>query len=541
MRNAVLVRSSLRAWDFVLLIAVGILVIGLGVLAALTRMPGLPIILFLAGGAALAGGVFGWHRRVRQRRWCRDLGHGFILFDHLGEKEIRDEDVVTLSLELKNHFSGGVLESYTRTLRVWVASAGDQPDKIELRTTLKANEPDLLQPLIQRLCQRLFDQAEQDLKQGLSALGEYWTWHNGELQIREKQQTKTCRIEDITAVDMVDGHVCIWREGQDEVWAQVPQSSANAYLLEWLLVKELSQRQQKHMPPAEEGLGRIIFQRDSRKLRGIGLTLAILVFLGGVVVLVIALNPRNSGLLWVPPVCLLAALLLGIYEASCWRSIFRCHEYGVFHRTLWSERSLRYTEVKAFTWSAVRQFVNGVYTGTTLHVCFEPEEGKEKITYSATLQNPDLALDNLRDHIGRVLAAKMLKQLQEGETVIWTPRIKILPDGLLYKPAGFLGSKPQQLIPFDQIYSYDLREGYFYLWLKGQIKKPFISEIITQRNFFPGFFLLCMLMHPLEPPQEPPPVPPSANEERPSRTLPGLDDGAVQNPEKEFRDNPSRQ
>jgi hypothetical protein len=192
------------------------------------------------------------------------------------------------------------------------------------------------------------------------------------------------------------------------------------------------------------------------------------------------------------------ACLLGALHAR--RSTFRCHEYGVYKAGLFGERTLRYTDVAAFSYSAVRHFHNGAYTGTIFRLGFEPEPGRaaQRIIHSATLPHADQALENLRDHISRVIGGRMARQLAAKEPVRWTPRLRFLPDGIEHQPAGVFGRKEPVVVPFANIYSYQIQQGTFCLWARGQ-QKPVVREAMTQPNFFPGFFLLNHIV-PLGPP-----------------------------------------
>src|SRR5205823_2032226 len=126
-----------------------------------------------------------------------------------------------------------------------------------------------------------------------------------------------------------------------------------------------------------------------------------------------------------------------------------------------------------FTYHAISNFVNGVYTGTTVALTFDPmsRQRADRITYSAQLRDADAEVDNLRDQISRIIAGRMLQRLQQGQPVRWTSNLCYLPDGLEYRPSGWVGRKEAQVLPYDQIGGHNLDQGIFYLWAKG-IQKP---------------------------------------------------------------------
>src|SRR5205823_2418787 len=150
-----------------------------------------------------------------------------------------DEEVLTLSVHCKNHYNNGALRSVTRTLRVGLGTPLGTRERLELVTKFKPGASDPLGSLQQRLSNRLLWQAEAELEKERPVKGECWNWEKGELTIREKQHALTCPVREVTAVDVVAGHVCVWREGREEVWARIPEGSANAQLLEQLLTKEI--------------------------------------------------------------------------------------------------------------------------------------------------------------------------------------------------------------------------------------------------------------------------------------------------------------
>src|SRR6266478_99828 len=114
MNDAVLVRSSLRSWDFILLlISAGALLILAGLLA-LGGEEVVATVLAAASAAALLTSILGWRRRIRLRQWVRDTGAGFVVSDSSGERTIEDDQVLSMALIYANNYSQGLLTSVTR-------------------------------------------------------------------------------------------------------------------------------------------------------------------------------------------------------------------------------------------------------------------------------------------------------------------------------------------------------------------------------------------------------------------------------------------
>src|SRR5205823_4900358 len=182
-------------------------------------------------------------------------------------------------------------------------------------------------------------------------------------------------------------------------------------------------------------------------------------------------------------------------------NVFRCHAHGVARTTPKGVTKLQYRDVGTFTYASTRHYVNGAYTGTQVRLSFEPlEEGRgEPIVYAATIKNADDELDNLREFISRVVAGHMLRRLQAGQVVRWTKNMVFRPEGLEVGKSGwFRGKGESSVIPYGQLTRYDVSDGVFRLAVGGQ-KNWSVQEPVSQPNFFPGFTLLMMILHPPEP------------------------------------------
>src|SRR5262249_22466353 len=156
----------------------------------------------LAVGAAASvfGSLWGLRRRIRLRRWARDIGTGFLIIDREGERVIADHQVLSLALSLQPNYVNGRIDSVTRCFIVWLGTAEDLPERLEMVTTLAPDRQDPLTSLITRLSDRLYAQAKEDLQAGRSVLGENWTLQGRELIIRTKKETQTSKVEDVAAV-----------------------------------------------------------------------------------------------------------------------------------------------------------------------------------------------------------------------------------------------------------------------------------------------------------------------------------------------------
>jgi hypothetical protein len=203
----------------------------------------------------------------------------------------------------------------------------------------------------------------------------------------------------------------------------------------------------------------------------------------------------DEGIIWMLVLLVIGFVLLPI---ALWTaaSAFRCHERGVWQRSLWGHKHLRYDEVGSFTYQAMDHYHNGIYTGTHLTLSFQPvtpQHGRP-IRFSTSVRGDDEDLANLRDTISRLIAGRMLEQWNAGHAVPWTANLTFVQDGISYRPGGLLGRKEAQLLPFAAYGGHNLQEGVFYLFRAGE-KKPIFTEQTGVENFYPGWFMLLTLLH----------------------------------------------
>jgi hypothetical protein len=116
------------------------------------------------------------------------------------------------------------------------------------------------------------------------------------------------------------------------------------------------------------------------------------------------------------------------------------------------------------------------------------------IKYSTRVKGDDDDLEELRNFISRSIASRMAERLQEEQQVPWTSNLEFLPDGIRYRPAGLLGRKEAQILPYTNYGGYNLQQGTFQLFSKSSTK-AIVTEQTSAENFYPGFFLLLMLLH----------------------------------------------
>jgi hypothetical protein len=500
--DRILIRSTLRRWPLFLLGGLGVVgLVGAGIIA--TQLPVVWPALIVAGFAVLAllVAIILELRRVQQLMWLTLTDKTFTVLDSIGERTFHDDDVVSMALRYRENFENGILKSVTRIFRVWIVTHADRPELIEMTNTMKLGAGDPLAVLIDRITRLLKHRAHAERDRGQSILGEGWELLGRNLTIRRPSaEPIDVSLDDIVAADYIENQLRLWRKDHDESFAEIPLDAANCHLLKVLLDDEIVKRPETDEPPHDGGLGRIIFERKPSRNAGIALSV-----FG--VLLLMASAGLGIGYLGNPKAVDAEVLLIGalitlglalLFFFITWyvlRYRFRCQAFGVSLRTIFGEKSLRFPEVEVFTYSATRHFHNGVYTGTHLSMSFLPfkEAKKPKIVYSTQVKNVDSSLDEMRDQIAGILAGRLLAAVRAGQTVEWTPNLTLEPDGLRYRPAGLLGRKAAEFLPYSLISSQNMHQGTYQIYQRGK-PKPIVTEASSARHFFPGYFAFLNLL-----------------------------------------------
>ena len=498
MSQSVLVRSSMRTWDFTLLVIAGIGAFVGGWIAHANGEQGVGIALQVLGGLCAIGSAVGLQRRIARRQWVTVNDNGFTLSDRSGESAYTDTEVRSLALNLKSNYSEGIEKSITRTLLIWLDEADDDDssERLELKSNYKMGEADPLTVFINRLSQRVLDRARKMLADGSTFAGKGWVLEKQNLVVSAKPEPLHSPLNDIAMTGVVDQKLCLWRRGEDEVWTRIPIVSVNAYVLKWLIDERLAEHPNEADAGSEGGLGRVLFERKPRALK------AVLCVIGGFTLLLLALSLIVGGVIdkkgeAIPMIlsgvgCFIGAIGCGYGILHARYARFRCYQFGLVKRGVRNSRSLRYEHVVAFTYQSTRQYHNGLYRGTIFVLNFEPvaEHKSNRIKYSVTLHNADTELDNLRDQVSGIIATRMRRDIAAGHEVVWTPGLTFRGDSMIYRASGLFAKKDAVKIPLANIDSYKMDQGVCYLFLKGG-KKAAVQENMHARNFFPGFY--CML------------------------------------------------
>ena len=490
----ILVRGESSPWLIPLRVIAPLAGLG-GLIAAGLGAPAIGYAIF--GAAAFLSAsleIYAWNLRLQQT-WVLAQDDGFEVTDRRGKRTIRDEQLAAVSFESERKLNNGEVSGNKRTFRVWV---DHESEPIVMENTIKIGLDDPLYDLINRLIGSFAARSGAQLEQGGSVAGDFWRLDKTYFFHGPPAQQEQVPIATITAVEPFEGSMCLWKQGRDDAFARVPLKSRNAFLLPMLIGPRMTSPEERPEETSTTGLGRILFEKKPSPGWSPFCALA------GVLSIVIGIGlaafymtqPLDTPLLFVGiglvPVgigCLIGAVALRYMS-------FRCHERGVYKASLFGDKMLPYKDVATFTYTAVRHYHNGVYTGTHLSMKFDPQpgSGSPAISYSTTVQSSDDDLDELRDTISGILAENMIQQLATNQIVPWTSNLTFQREGIQYRPAGWISRKEPQFMKYDDYGGYNADQGVFYLYRKGE-QKPITNEQTSASNFYPGFFMLLRMLH----------------------------------------------
>ncbi len=502
MSERVLVRGGLGSWKLYIPAMLAAVVILLAVFEDdINSDAGIQGGFLLVGGGFILLQLIVFAIQCLRRQWLELGEDSFVVSGIGGRREFCDDDVSGIRSYCQHHYGGGLHTETTCYLTVWCESGGE----VSLSTTFKVDgdeaESNPVPVLDARLTERLIERAREDLQAGRPLVGDGWQLETEGLRVTGAGGNDLIRFEDVSALGVFDDQFCIWRSGEEQPALRISPISRNLDVLRPLLDERVTEEDDGGAPSVGI-LGRVLFERSDRPLF-LWVVSGAAVIGGGALI--------YSGLSAVGPgpyytfgaICIAGGLLLA---AACWRlrkTFLRCQEYGVRQVTFFGEKVLRYDEMAGFNYKGVRHFVNGMYQGTDLELLFcpEPGSGKPSIAYKATVQGDDDALEGLQEHISGVIASGMGERLSVDEPVQWTPNLRFLPEGIEHRPKGLIGRKDPVVYPYDQIDSWSINQGVFFLNLEGQEEAAFTEEV-SEPNFFPGYALLGSMLSPDEDEEE---------------------------------------
>ena len=474
----------------------------LGGVAVLSGQRPVALLLLAVGCGLVLGGAFLAVLLKQRRRFLQPTASGFLYLTAQGERTYLDDDVICVSLSQQQNYFWGNLQTVTRRFIIWVETTGI-PERIVCISHLKPGMPDPLEAFVVRIIQELHSAAQDAYQHGQRVEGDGWALERGQLLLKSARSTAVIAIGDLSAIDIVDDHINIWRKGIDLPIGRIPEQTANAQLLVLMLKDLLSEQSTESEAGLPAGhLGRVVFERrpGSRSSVIFGWSLICLLwFLTMVMILSAVLQQRPRRRMRMT----FTAIVFGSLAAAGSslltlqrRARFRRHAFGIHSRGMFTDRRLRYSEIANVSYAALRHYSHGIYNGTTLTMRFVPMPGLglKTIRYSAHILNADAELDRLRDEISIVISERMKDFWTKQGSCPWIPFLQFQGESLSYSRLTFVGRNQPIQIPLTSIVNFGISDGSFHIWVDGQ-KKPVVSEETSQPNFFPGLMLFSNLMN----------------------------------------------
>jgi hypothetical protein len=494
MHEAVLIKGNKSIRGTIFVAMAGLVALGAGVLVLWVAKPVPAAMLVLTGLVICKAASIGHAVNVRRRVYLEIDDGGFRVRDRHGEVDYCDEDVSALAVDVEQVCANGTIIAIRRRATLQVAGITDAV--IQMDYTFPPGEnADPLGELFGRLRAMLLARFREQVANGRQVAGEGWSLADEMLVICRGDTQERHRCGDLAAVNLVEHQVYVWERGTAEPVLRVPLTTLNAWALAALLQERLPVDAAHEDERVADGLGRIIFDRDKSWSPAV-VVAAVLVALGlasgGIALISLGVLQHLNGMLTVGVGMALLAGAIATLTLCYHVNILRVHSLGVTRTTVFGTRDIRYAEVGKFTWSGVRQFVHGVYTGTTLQIALEPLPGTlaPAVHCELTHQGSDQELDGLRDGIAGTIANRWLAELQDGAAVPWTGNSVFRHAGLEHRKGWF---RARRLIAYGKLLRWEVRGGWLYVY--GPEGKTLVQEQCKQTNFFPGLALLQSIMH----------------------------------------------
>ena len=246
-------------------------------------------------------------------------------------------------------------------------------------------------------------------------------------------------------------------------------------------------------------LGRVVYQER------VGIGEGIFLVSAGLLAVGVGLAPIWPALIWSWFMCA-AVVLLGVMMIGASVGRFRkagtvCtfNEHGArrLGRNGGVDQELRYEDVEELEFTLTRLYMNGTYSGTFQHLVLgsgRTGEEKYRMTRSfredtglVTAYRVPHELEPVSNRIAGLMAERMQKRLERGQTVGWTEGLTIDASGINLPGRGGLYATWEQI---DRI---QIDQGMFRLWLTEE-RKPRVQVPTCKMNFFPGYFLVTLML-----------------------------------------------
>jgi hypothetical protein len=211
----------------------------------------------------------------------------------------------------------------------------------------------------------------------------------------------------------------------------------------------------------------------------------------GVVLIVIALA-MAAGCAWLArdEPAVLAGLMIPMVIAAVgiWglRHRVRIHAEGVEVRDLFGEGRIRFDEADTLVHRTVAQRINGVPTGN--YVWAQLSAGRRKVTFNLRVEKTSAAaLEEFRARATESIAQHALDAMHAGVPFPWAGAATLGPEGLRYRPFGWIGRKAEQTVQYGGL-RYEVDDGTLSVFPTDSDRILFTMDG-DEPNFYPGLLV----------------------------------------------------
>jgi hypothetical protein len=159
--------------------------------------------------------------------------------------------------------------------------------------------------------------------------------------------------------------------------------------------------------------------------------------------------------------------------------------------------SIGYDDADELEYRVTDMYHNGIYRGTFDHFALRTTGAPAReIIYKGPRRKREdpTPFPPIAEAISARLAARMVEAVGRGESVRWTSKMTIHPDGLTLGPRppgerpglAMFRKEPPTRVGWDDIDKIELDEGFFRLRLKGR-SEPRLTVEAGEPNFYPGY------------------------------------------------------
>ena len=201
----------------------------------------------------------------------------------------------------------------------------------------------------------------------------------------------------------------------------------------------------------------------------------------------------------------------GLHRIWTWRgAALFLHAGGIRRRRGGQESIIRFEDVREMRHASTRVLVHGSYAGTVENLSVRTGDRGEWLYFQRKIEEQTGLATGYREtspvqqaaaRVSALLAAGMARRLEAGQSVPWTSRMRLRPDGVELSRTRWYECEASDLVrrqprwqfyPWDQIERTQIDQGVLFVWVKGQ-RTPRQRVVVSEVNFQPGYGLFATL------------------------------------------------